>query len=281
MTLTMGQLAGFRRWGYDMRGWAQTTQYRYSMRVRHCANHVGDLTTATYQDLLGWLSSLPANANTRNSARSAIHAYYAWMQDVSLRTDNPADDLPRLKVPRQLPKPIDPTLTPAVLDAADRAGQRWSTFLHLMFHAALRVDETLRVQWADLTGPMLHVRGKGSKDRVVPLNTPTLQAVDQWRLMAPGSNWMFPSPKDPARRMSYSWAWQNVRDIGQAAGVDHLHPHRGRHTCASTLVTTGAHVRDIQELLGHSSLHTTTRYLASQPQQVAAAVSMLPAAYAS
>lgn len=280
MTLTLAQLAGFRRWGYDTRGWAQSTQYRYSIRVVNCHNHLDtDLTAASTSDMLGWLSSLPTNPSTRNHARNAVHAYCCWMQDVSLRRDNPADDLPRLRIPKHLPRAYDPTIAAALLDAADRRGQRWAAAGALMFYGGLRASEITERQWADLTSDMLHVRGKGSEDRVVPLAPPALEAVNLWRPLADASDWMFPSPRNPSRHMSYTWLYRTFKAIAADVGVPAFHPHAGRHTCATTLVETGAHVRDIQALLGHSNLATTTRYLAARPQRVVDAVGRLAGAY--
>lgn len=277
--MNLGELAGFRRWGYDTRGWAQSTQYRYSTRVVNCSTHLGDLTVATTRDMLGWLSSLPTNPSTRNHARNAVHAYCCWMTDVSLRRDNPADDLPRLRIPRHLPRAVDPSIASALLDAADRRGQRWAAAVHLMLYGGLRAGEVIGVQWADLVGDLLHVCGKGSEDRIVPLAPPAAEAVARWGTMAEGSDWMFPSPKDAARHMSYTWLYRTVKAIAAEVGVPTLAPHGCRHTCATTLVETGAHVRDIQALLGHASLSTTTRYLAARPQRVVDAVGRLAGAY--
>lgn len=278
--MNMGQLAGFRRWGYDTRGWAHTTQYRYSTTVcnvdrwlvQHRDTGVWD---ACADDLKAWMTTRPANAGTRNGYRDALHAYYCWMQDVAQRADNPADVLPRLRVPRHLPKALHDDDARLVLDAAPPYGLRWVAVVTLMFYGGLRASEVIGAQWADLAGGMLHVRGKGSYDRVVPLAAPALEALSDWRGECPSPVWLFPSPRYPDRHQSYGWTHRTVCQIAREAGVAGFHPHVGRHTAATHMIDRGADVRDVAAFLGHVSLQNTAKYLAVRPARVAAAVTRM------
>lgn len=276
--MNMGQLAGFRRWGYDTRGWALTTQNRYSNTILNVDRWLGDdvsIMDATTEQLQAWMSSRPANAGTRNGYRDALVAYYQWLIDVSLRRDNPAEPLPRLRIARHLPKALHGSDARHVLDQAQTYGPRWVAVTTLMFYGGLRASEVIGAQWADLSGDMLRVRGKGGHDRDVPLAGPVLEALAAWRATAPASDWVFPSPRNLSRHQSYGWTYTKVREIAEAAGVSGFHPHVGRHTAATSLLDSGADVRDLQAFLGHANLQTTARYLAVRPARVAAAVTRL------
>lgn len=275
--MRMSELAGFRRWGYDNRGWATTTQYRYSTTCRNVDGWLADedrpdLLHADTDDLQAWMTTRPRNAGTRNGYRNALVAYYDWACDVSLRCDNPAEPLPRLRVPKHLPKALHPDDARLVLDQSHTYGPRWAAVVHLMFWCGLRAAEVIGSQWADLNGDMLHVRGKGSKDRVVPVAAECMDVLEDWRAVSPASDWMFPSPRYEGRHQSYNWTYEQVRAVASEAGVDGFHPHRGRHTFASSLLDAHANIRDLQAALGHASLENTAKYLKVRPVAVAAAV---------
>lgn len=280
VSMNMGQLAGFRHWGYDNRGWAQTTQYRYSTTCRNVDGWLATerdlgLLEADTDDLQAWMSTRPRNAGTRNGYRNALIAYFDWAMDVSLRQTNPAEPLPRLRVPKHLPKALHADDARLVLDQSHRHGPRWAAVVYLMFFGGLRAAEVIGAQWGDMRGDMLHVRGKGSKDRVVPLAAECMDVVEDWRAVSPPSDWMFPSPRYEGRHQSYNWTYEQVRCVASQAGVPGFHPHKGRHTAATSLLDARATVRDLQAFLGHSSLENTAKYLAVRPVAVATAVARM------
>lgn len=278
--MNMGQLAGFRRWGYDTRGWALTTQKRYSNTIISADRWLHDdgrpeLMAAGLDDLKAWMTTRTTNAGTRNGYRDALVAYFDWAMDVSLRRDNPAAALPRLPVPRGLPRALHPEDARLVLDASHAYGLRWVALCKLAFYAGLRATELITLRWVDLSHDMARIRGKGGHARDVPLAPCAAEALEEWRGACPSPVWVFPSPRFDDRHQSYGWTHRTMQRIAADAGVAGFHPHVGRHTTATTLLDTGADVRDVQALLGHVNLATTSRYLAVRPARVVAAVGRL------
>ena len=145
--------------------------------------------------------------------------------------------------------------------------------LFVLLHSGLRKSEyvDVRFQDLDLAGKRLLVRrGKGQRDRVVYLSDITCQAIQLylqdavWRPTDP--LWLYPNGKP----MSDHWLRGHVAAIGRAVGVEHLSPHRLRHTCATRLLNAGMDITRIQKLLGHEQLSTTMIYARVQDATVEA-----------
>ena len=148
---------------------------------------------------------------------------------------------------------------------------RDETLVLLMLDCGLRVAEAVSLPWSclDPSGPWLTVlRGKGGRDRVVPV------ALHTWRrlqaLRQPGP-WLCPSSLDPARHIMPRRARVVVGRLGSLVGI-HLHPHMLRHTYAVTLLRAGVPLVDISMALGHSDLATTAIYLRVEPAEAGARI---------
>jgi len=135
--------------------------------------------------------------------------------------------------------------------------------LLVMFHSGLRVGECvdLRLQDLDLPGKRLIIRaGKGQRDRLVYLSESACQAIQlslQGVQRHPGD---FVWLQKNGKPLSTELLRQHVARIGAAVEIDHLHPHRLRHTCATRLLNAGMDIVQIQKLLGHENLTTTMLY---------------------
>ena len=135
--------------------------------------------------------------------------------------------------------------------------------LLVMLHSGLRAGECadLHFQDLDLPGQRLIIRaGKGQRDRLVYLSDSACQAIHlylQFSQQQPGD---FVWRQKNGRLISTDWLRQHTTQIGAALGIDHLHPHRLRHTCATRLLNAGMDIVQIQKLLGHEDLNTTMIY---------------------
>lgn len=142
----------------------------------------------------------------------------------------------------------------------------------------LRVSEIvkLRVEQLDLdSGDALIARAKGDKDRYVPIPSKLIPELAHW-IGAQRTGWLFPSPKKAGAHLSTRMVQYLVPKAAEAAGIaKHVTPHKLRHTYATTLLTRGADVREVQELLGHSSLAVTEIYLHVLPDRLRGAVERL------
>ncbi|MCD1065470.1 site-specific tyrosine recombinase XerD [Cutibacterium acnes] len=178
---------------------------------------------------------------------------------------------------RRLPKALTMDQVESLLAAPDTStveGLRDAALLELLYGTGARVSEVCALDVDDirrvLDDPDLGLRliGKGDKERIVPLGSYAAKAVDAWLIrgrpawaeIGNGEHALLLNTR--GRRLSRQSAWAVIRRAGEAAGLDveHLSPHRLRHSYATHLLDGGADVRVVQELLGHSSVTTTQIY---------------------
>ena len=209
---------------------------------------------------------LARSSVARKSA--ALRRFYGFLEDERHRLDNPSAALPRVSARRGLPKVLTRTDMDVLFEAAqdmplaeDRR-LRLLALLELLYGSGLRATELvslpLRAFRADQ--PFLIVKGKGDKERLVPVSDRARQAVVKWLAVHPTeSSWLFPSGKGHLSRVRL---FQLVRDVAGAAGipVERVSPHVLRHAFATHLLEGGADLRALQTLLGHSDIATTEIY---------------------
>jgi site-specific recombinase XerD len=172
----------------------------------------------------------------------------------------------RMKEPRRVVIPL----------SADDVARFWSSFrtfrdlalVALMLFNGLRSHETIQIQLEDLllTEAELLVRGKGSRERIVPLADETIQTIQRYvSLERPGSNYpyLFLSLKGPQRGkpMTVAGLRSLFRHHRRCSEVPQANPHRFRHTFGSDMVRSGIALPALMRLMGHSDIHTTMRYV--------------------
>ena len=175
------------------------------------------------------------------------------------------------KAPRRLPKALSVDEVLAILEAAGAADHpralRDRAMLELLYSCGARISEVtaLDVDDLDTEHRAVVLRGKGGKERIVPVGRPAIAAVDAYlvrgrpALLKRGTPALFLNIR--GGRLSRQSAWQVLVDAAGRAGVDKdVSPHTLRHSFATHLLDGGADVRVVQELLGHSSVTTTQVY---------------------
>ncbi|MEO0427940.1 MAG: tyrosine recombinase [Pseudomonadota bacterium] len=242
------------------------------------------LVTATRGDVEDHLAGLAAegmSAATRARRLSAIRRFCRFALGEGWREDDPAARLSGPARPRAVPHYLGPKDAAAMLAAAaERAAKarpgsakavttlRDHALLELLYATGLRVTElvSLPAEPAVRAPESLIVRGKGGRERRVPLTAPARAVLRAWaehRPLADGrsSPWLFPA-RGKAGHLSRLRAWEIVKDIAAAAGLDPstVSPHTLRHAFASHLLEGGADLRIIQVLLGHADIATTEIY---------------------
>ena len=229
----------------------------------------GSLPVASAVDLarLGssWTHLSPSTVARRSAA---LRRFFGFLVEEGLRADDPSAALPRPRLERPLPRILDEGEIGRMFEAAEaRAASGEATalrnlaLLELLYGSGLRATELVSMpRGAVREGqPFLMVRGKGSKERLVPISTRAAAAVKAWLELVPDGPWLFPSGK---KHLSRVRLFQVVRHMASDAGIapDRVSPHVLRHAFATHLLSGGADLRVLQSLLGHADIATTQIY---------------------
>jgi integrase/recombinase XerD len=281
------------------RGAATNTLSAYGRDLADFSAHLHaarrEIATATTDDLRGHLHALNKRGlATASVARrlSAIRQFYRFLYAEGRRADDPAAILEGPKRGRRLPKVLSiaevDRLLAAGRSAGDQAGSsapdrlramRLTCLIEVLYATGLRVSElvTLPASAAGRQTDMLIVRGKGGKERLVPLNEAAKRTMrDYLELLAaanpdaksnaksdakPKSKWLFPSFGESGHLTRQHFA-RDLKSLAAAAGLraDRVSPHVLRHAFASHLLHNGADLRVVQTLLGHADISTTQIY---------------------
>ncbi len=223
-------------------------------------------------EIEAWLAEAAAEglaAATRARRLSSARRFHRFLYEDGFRADDPALRLSGPGAARRLPKTLSEAEVAALLAAALRAGPRETCLMELIYAAGLRVSELVSLPVAAARGgpKALLVRGKGGKERLVPLSAPARAALADWLVARDAmlgerpSPHLFPSGAKEGH-LTRARFHQIVKALALEAGIDpeRVSPHVLRHAFASHLLAGGADLRSIQELLGHADISTTEIY---------------------
>jgi len=249
----------------------------------------GVLLTATQQDVAAMLEHLRAHGiDSRSAARklSCLRGFYKWLLLDRRIHHDPTINVESPKAWKVLPKSL---AEPEVAEMLERAAMAAShpkaratalrdrAILELLYAGGLRVSEVTSLSTGDLAldAGRVHVRGKGDKERIVPLGRTAIESLESY--LSEGRPHLArisskrkagatrgEAPKQDATRLFLSlrgmpltrqWLWHLVKTSNGAAS-----PHRLRHSCATHMVEHGADLRSVQLLLGHADISTTQVY---------------------
>ena len=241
-----------------------------------------DLATVTPEVITAFEVSLKQenlSVPTINRVDSTLRSFFRHLQQEHGFSDPTLEIVPS-KSARRLPKALTISQMLSLIDAAYKASDpitlRDQAMLELLYSSGARVSELIGINLNDLSTVQtedgqittLKLRGKGSKERIVPLGSFASTAIDNYCVrIRPGL--LAKNPKNnPALflnsrggRISRQSAWQMVLDAADTAGItEHVSPHVFRHSYATHLLDGGADIRVVQELLGHASVTTTQIY---------------------
>jgi integrase/recombinase XerD len=238
---------------------------------------------ADAEGLRAYLKSLDYVGMTpRTMARrvSVIRQFFRFLLAERVREDDPASALDSPKLGRPLPKVLSRVEVDALIEATKELsdGGRMATLLELLYATGMRVSElvTLPLTSADRNPTMLLVRGKGDKERQIPLSDPARRAIVAWLTVRAAalqegeeSRYLFPSRGRLGHLTRQRFA-QLLKEAALKAGIDpaRVSPHVLRHAFASHLLEAGADLRSVQLMLGHADIATTQIYTHVIPEKV-------------
>ena len=236
---------------------------------------------ADRETLSAYLASLTAQGIlARSAARklSCLRQFYRFLAREGVRADDPTDllDAPRARknLPRLLTEPEVTALLQAAPTLPGGRGLVAAAALELLYSTGLRISELLALKRTALNvaGDVLFVRGKGGRERIVPLSGAARAAAAALCAAAPKSVFLFAGrkPRAPLTRQGFD---KILQEASLAAGLDPalVSPHVLRHSFASHMLARGADLRSLQLLLGHADIATTqiyTHVLAERLQRV-------------
>ena len=237
--------------------------------------------TATVRDYMAGLGRRGLSARTACRRLSCLRQFFLHLLREGVRTDDPCLllDAPRQApaLPRHLSEAEVDALLAACAEGGPMAPQRQAVAraaIEMLYATGLRISELLALRREALSGtaPMLLVRGKGGRERVVPLSDEAREAADAMLRdrAAPASPWLF-AGRDPRRPLSRQGFDLILAEAGRCAGIPaaRLSPHVLRHSFASHMLAHGADLRALQTLLGHADIATTQIYTHVQAERLA------------
>ncbi len=260
------------------RGAARNTLAAYAADLADFAGHAaaGGARPATadaalLQDYMAGLHRAGLSARTAARRLSALRQFHRFLLREGVRADDPTAllDAPRLKP--ALPKYLSESEVDQLLEAAGRrpgrAGAVARAALEILYATGLRVSELLGLPRRALSGDaaVLLVRGKGGKERIVPLSdaarTAAAALTAELGEPAKGSPWLF-AGRNPRHAMTRQGFALLLKQVALDAGLDpaRVSPHVLRHSFASHMLARGADLRSLQLLLGHADIATTQIY---------------------
>jgi len=254
------------------RGSARNTLLAYRNDLSDAAVTLGDLAGAD-QAALGRLAAQWADLAPSSLARksSALRGFFAFLEDEGVRNDNPSAGLARPSPRRPLPRILShgdvDALFAVIAARLERTpvaplDMRLAALIELLYGSGLRASELVSLPARALATdrPFLILRGKGGRERLVPISDRARAAVASWRPHVPESSaFLFPSGKSHLSRVRL---FQLVRALAAEAGIDpaRVSPHVLRHAFATHLLEGGADLRALQAMLGHADIATTQIY---------------------
>ena len=234
----------------------------------------GRIDAALLREFAGELEREGLAPSSRARSLVAVRRFALHLVGTGRLTRNPTEGLRLPRQPRPLPRGLRPQETEALLEAArgaDPLSLRDVALLEVLYGAGLRVSElvALPLGAVDRRGGLVRVRGKGGRERLVPLGEPALEALDAWLtrgrpvLQRAGprlSEALLLSRR--GRPMTRQTVFARLRELARRAGLeaDGVSPHVLRHAFATDLLEGGADLRAVQSMLGHADLSTTQIY---------------------
>ncbi|MGE4220302.1 MAG: site-specific tyrosine recombinase XerD [Alphaproteobacteria bacterium] len=263
------------------RGAAENTRAAYARDIEgflaHLRGRGRDALTATADDLRDYLAQQHRRgmaATTAARRLSALRQFHKFLYGEGLRPDDPSATIDAPRRGRPLPKILTEEEVDRLIAAARMQegpeGIRTLAMLELLYAAGLRVSELVSLPLAAMARDrdILVVRGKGGRERLVPLSDPAREAMAAYKavrhmFLAEGatSAWLFPS-RDGREHLTRQRFGQILKDLAVAAGIPRhkVSPHVLRHAFASHLLAHGADLRSVQQMLGHADISTTQIY---------------------
>ncbi len=276
------------------RGLSENTLRAYRRDVSDCLNFLErrgctSLSEVTIEDLRAWMAYESRSHARSSMARKtvSVRSFFAWAHNHEITSSDPASLLMTPRIPDTLPTVLNESQAERLMNNSDEHVAdittseqhnvdtashdavfiRDTAMMELLYATGIRVAELTGLDLRDVLfdNRTVRVMGKGGKERVVPFGIPAQHALEHWLndgrpVLATENSGEALFLGTRGGRVNQRIVRQVVHDRAEQAGVPDVGPHALRHSAATHLLDGGADLREVQEMLGHSSLRTTQRY---------------------
>lgn len=256
---------------------------------------IDEASRSDFTEYLGYLDAKHFSEATIAHRRTVVRSLHRFLMAEEMAEIDPTSLLAPMKRPMRLPivlsmAEVDRLVETSHAQARDesvglyrQAGYaRRAALFEVLYASGMRVSEAVNLPAKAIASGAnsMIVTGKGGKDRLVPLHDRAIEAVRFWRTLAAAygsksEDWVFHSVRNGRTALTRQSALAEIKEAAVAAGIpnpDRVSPHKLRHAFASHLLSNGANLREIQEMLGHADLGTTEVYLHTDMSRTAAMV---------
>lgn len=260
------------------RGLSHNTLVAYERDLAEYLEFLGDreADSSIVADFVEHLRARDLAPRSISRKMAAVRGFHRYLATEGVREDDPTVLVDRQRLPEALPKALTVEEAVALVEAPDvtvPAGRRDAALLEFLYGTGARVSEAIGVDLGDLDliDRTVLVTGKGSKQRLVPLGSAAVAALERWlpdRLEIARSDAVFVNLR--GGRLTRQGAFAVVKRASLRAGVDpaKISPHVLRHSAATHMIEGGADLRSVQEMLGHANVTTTQVYTRVSPQHL-------------
>tara|TARA_B100000963_G_scaffold335637_1_gene329947 strand:- start:189 stop:1115 length:927 start_codon:yes stop_codon:yes gene_type:complete len=285
MTVNTELIRKFLEAKYAEEGLSENSISAYARDLKKMSNKINKpllrITQSELEKYFIYLQSLGHSQTTRARHLSSIKQFYKYSVEQGYLNSDPSSQLSGPRKPKPLPKTLTIEEVDALLEVAKTNGQnkfecsRNNCLMELLYASGMRISElmSLRVESVRGSPKMILIKGKGSKERLVPLSPQAINAINQWlkfrdekeeQSVKKGlkrSKFLYPSSSKNGH-LTRNWFFNKIKSWALEAGIKSgkVSPHTIRHAFATHLLSNGADLRVIQTLLGHSDITTTEIY---------------------
>ena len=255
------------------KGLSKNTQeaYRYDIEsfIQFLVDlKINDLKKVNQAHFLSFLESCKKKGYATSSISRklmALKVFFKFLKREGHVEANVTHYLTSPKIWQVVPKVLSPSQVDRLLKAPNtklETEARDLAILEILYSSGLRVSEICNLKIRDVDDSFIRVKGKGGKERIVPVGKKAIEAIDYYLChfrQEEESPYLFITQRK--KQIDRVLVWKRLKEYAQRAGIeDHLSPHTLRHSFATHLLENGADLRVIQEMLGHASIGTTDRY---------------------
>jgi len=230
-----------------------------------------DITMDLLEQFIKEVNTLGISARTQARMISGVRSFFKYLLLERVISSNPASLLEMPRIGRKLPEVLtveEIDLIQSQVDLSKPGGHRDRAIIEVLYSCGLRVSELTELKISNLffNEGFIRVRGKGSKERLVPINQRAVREIELYYTDRNQLN-IFPDYADilflnrRGRKLSRVWIFKMIKVLVQKAGIQKtVSPHTFRHSFATHLIEGGADLRAVQTMLGHESIQTTEIY---------------------